>query len=416
MTRRRTERLQALTAGLSGALTSGDVGAIFIDEVIDAIGADAAALSVADPETGQMHPVAWRGVPDELIEERGVPLRPTAPGPRRFAGGGRRTTGSVEHLAADFPRSRERAEASGMQTFAYLPLSAAGSPVGLAVLGWREPDQPRARRPPVSRGDRRPVRSRARPRAAVRDRARHRGDAATKRAARDPPVHGRRARRRALPSRLDRRSTSAATGSTRSRWRTAISASSSATSSARASKLRRPWPSCETGCARSRSTSGRPARRSRSSTSCSRAIPTYRSRRLRFVTLDPHYAATQRSRSAGHPPPLVVGAGRRVRYLEGGGGLPLGADPDASYTEWHTTLEPGAIVVLYTDGLVERPDRSIDEGLDLLAAAAAAARRGSPTPSWTPSSRNCSASRPRGDDVALLAIRPRRRSASSRSC
>ena len=35
VTRRRTERLQALTAGLSGALTSGDVAAIFIEEVID---------------------------------------------------------------------------------------------------------------------------------------------------------------------------------------------------------------------------------------------------------------------------------------------------------------------------------------------------------------------------------------------
>ena len=90
--------------------------AIFIDEVIDAIGADAAALSVVDADTGQMHPVAWRGVPDELIEERGVPLaRRPARAPRRSAGGGRRTTRSVEHLAADFPRSRERAEASGMR-------------------------------------------------------------------------------------------------------------------------------------------------------------------------------------------------------------------------------------------------------------------------------------------------------------
>ena len=36
--------------------------------------------------------------------------------------------------------------------------------------------------------------------------------------------------------------------------------------------------------------------------------------------------------SAGHPPPLVVEPDGEIRYLEGGGGLPLGADPDASYT------------------------------------------------------------------------------------
>ena len=60
VTRRRTERLQALTAGLSGALTSGDVAAIFIQAVIDSIGADAAALSIVDDDTGQMHAVAWR--------------------------------------------------------------------------------------------------------------------------------------------------------------------------------------------------------------------------------------------------------------------------------------------------------------------------------------------------------------------
>ena len=83
VTRRRTERLQALTAGLSGALTSGDVAAIFIQEVIDSIGADAAALSVVDDDTGRLHPIAWRGIPDELIEERGVSLAADRPGAKR---------------------------------------------------------------------------------------------------------------------------------------------------------------------------------------------------------------------------------------------------------------------------------------------------------------------------------------------
>ena len=90
---------------------------------------------------------------------------------------------------------------------------------------------------------------------------------------------------------------------------------------------------------------------------------------LAYVTLDPRTLAATIT-LAGHPPPLVVEPDGAVRFLEGPGGLPLGADPAASYTEWRTTLEPGATVVLYTDGLVERPDRSIDEGLDLLARSA----------------------------------------------
>ena len=103
--RRRTERLQALTAGLSGALTSGDVAAIFIQAVIDSIGADAAALSVVDDDTGQMHAVAWRGIPDELIDERGVSLAGTAGARRRFAGDGLYYE-NIDELAADFPQSR----------------------------------------------------------------------------------------------------------------------------------------------------------------------------------------------------------------------------------------------------------------------------------------------------------------------
>ena len=139
VTRRRTERLQALTAGLSGALTSGDVAAIFIQEVIDSIGADAAALSVVDDDTGQLHPIAWRGIPDELIEERGVSLAADRPGASALRRRKPIYYESVEQLVAEFPESRERGEASGMQTFAYLPLWAAGSAVGHAVLGWREP-------------------------------------------------------------------------------------------------------------------------------------------------------------------------------------------------------------------------------------------------------------------------------------
>ena len=70
---------------------------------------------------------------------------------------------------------------------------------------------------------------------------------------------------------------------------------------------------------------------------------------------------------AGHPPPLLADTDG-VRLLDGDGHGPvLGLTGRAPYTEGVADLEPGATLVLYTDGLVERRGEVIDEGLDRLA-------------------------------------------------
>ncbi|MEU7527307.1 SpoIIE family protein phosphatase [Saccharothrix sp. NPDC042600] len=73
--------------------------------------------------------------------------------------------------------------------------------------------------------------------------------------------------------------------------------------------------------------------------------------------------------AAGHPPPLVVDAGT-ARSLTGGGGAVLGAAGRPRYVEHSAALPVGASVVLYTDGLVERHDTTVDEGLARLLAVA----------------------------------------------
>jgi serine phosphatase RsbU (regulator of sigma subunit) len=67
--------------------------------------------------------------------------------------------------------------------------------------------------------------------------------------------------------------------------------------------------------------------------------------------------------NAGHPPPLLLAADGTVTVLGGEfGDLMLGVDPTSVRTESVVPLPPGAIVLLHTDGLVERRNSTLDEG------------------------------------------------------
>ncbi|MGE3285638.1 MAG: SpoIIE family protein phosphatase [Pseudonocardia sp.] len=78
---------------------------------------------------------------------------------------------------------------------------------------------------------------------------------------------------------------------------------------------------------------------------------------------------------AGHPPPLVLTDGD-AEYLDGPPGRVLGAG--GGFTEAATTLPAGAVLLLYTDGLVERRGEVIDDGLRRLRRAALAAMGAAP--------------------------------------
>jgi phosphoserine phosphatase RsbU/P len=68
---------------------------------------------------------------------------------------------------------------------------------------------------------------------------------------------------------------------------------------------------------------------------------------------------------AGHPPPAVAVPGDPAHFLWDGRSTPLDAAAEpSSRPESTVTLTPGATVVLFTDGLFERVDRPLQEGLD----------------------------------------------------
>ncbi|MDT7615813.1 MAG: hypothetical protein QOF00_3260 [Pseudonocardiales bacterium] len=69
----------------------------------------------------------------------------------------------------------------------------------------------------------------------------------------------------------------------------------------------------------------------------------------------------------GHPPPLVLAADGQAHYLPVGPGGPLGVVATTTPVPVQSVrLQTGDAVLLYTDGLVERPDRPLQQGLDLL--------------------------------------------------
>jgi integral membrane sensor domain MASE1/anti-sigma regulatory factor (Ser/Thr protein kinase) len=75
---------------------------------------------------------------------------------------------------------------------------------------------------------------------------------------------------------------------------------------------------------------------------------------------------------AGLPPPIVVGSDGKAELVDIPVGLPLGvgAASTSPYESSSLRLDPGSTLLLYTDGLVDRRDRSLDVAFERLRAAA----------------------------------------------
>jgi serine phosphatase RsbU (regulator of sigma subunit)/anti-sigma regulatory factor (Ser/Thr protein kinase) len=107
--------------------------------------------------------------------------------------------------------------------------------------------------------------------------------------------------------------------------------------------------------------------------------------------------------SAGHLPALLVDPDGSACFLEPLEGLPLGVSR-GSYGLGSHEFPVGSVLLLYTDGLIERRDEPIDDGLERLRLAAERAFEGTDSSFADRVYRALVGEGPVDDDVALLAI------------
>jgi serine phosphatase RsbU (regulator of sigma subunit) len=112
--------------------------------------------------------------------------------------------------------------------------------------------------------------------------------------------------------------------------------------------------------------------------------------------------------TAGHPPPILVEPERAPRPLEFGG-LALGATDKIAYKTRIVQSVPGAMLVLYTDGVVEHSRDIVAGERELLQSISAIPAGADPA---TAVYQSIFSERKAGDDVAILTIGFKTRSGS----
>lgn len=120
-----------------------------------------------------------------------------------------------------------------------------------------------------------------------------------------------------------------------------------------------------------------------------------------YVVIDPS-RTTMTLSLAGHFPPVLVDASGTAESLAIAADLPLGAMSGAPRRTHTLPLPSGSTLLLYTDGLIERRDRPLDEGMALLLENAT---DGTAERLCSQLARNLLPDGEAPDDVALLALR-----------
>ncbi|KES03143.1 PAS/PAC sensor protein [Streptomyces toyocaensis] len=391
--------LTHLAATLTEAVGVRDVADRVADQVLPATGAQALALMTA--EEGRLRTVGHRGGHGELHDRLdGSPLSSTAPAAHCLTTGTPSFFASSSELREAHPSARLQDD---MAAWCFLPLIVSGRPVGSLVLGYDLPH-------PFDPSERTVLTSLAGLIAQALDRARLYD--ANHRLAHSlqagllpralPRMSGLDVAARYLPAghgmgiggdfydliRLDDTTAAAAIGDVQGhsvqaatlmgQVRTAVHATAGAPPSEVLARTNRLLTDLDPGLF----------------TSCLYA----------HLDLARHRAHLA---SAGHPPPVLRHPGGRTEVLRLPPGLLLGIDPAATYSATGIALAPGAVLVLYTDGLVEVPGVDLDVATDALADRLAGAGGADAEALAEVLVDDVRRRAHRSDDVALLVVRAR---------
>jgi serine phosphatase RsbU (regulator of sigma subunit) len=107
--------------------------------------------------------------------------------------------------------------------------------------------------------------------------------------------------------------------------------------------------------------------------------------------------------NAGHPPALLRSPSGAVRLVDGVTGLLVGVDASAHRATLTLEVPAGSTLVLYTDGLIERPGQDLDEGIHELCERLASAPVAAGPRELCDAA--VSGSLDHRDDVAVIAVR-----------
>ncbi len=389
----RAERLQGMTAALSNALTQKDVAEVVVEALCEELEPDAASVSSVVEDRAALRALAWRGYPDELADDE-ISLEADTPETRAARGRGWRLYTSED---ADSTR-----ESKGPVSYAVAPLVAGRARIGVLAMSWNEPFA-------LSREDRGFIESTAGQAALALDRARvfesERTTAETLQRsvlpASLPRVEGVQIAARYLPGTqgvavggdwfdalaLHDGRLGLIVGDVMGKGVHAAASMGQLRNALRAFSVERLKPS---------SALTRLDRLGDETLESAFATVVY-------AVVDPRNGVFRFS-SAGHPPPVVAYSDGRVELLEEGRGLPLGTGMRPQYRQAVSELPDGSVLILYSDGLVERRGQSIDDGLQTLLATIREAPK-DPERLLEHILDRVVGDAPRADDIALLAAR-----------
>jgi serine phosphatase RsbU (regulator of sigma subunit)/anti-sigma regulatory factor (Ser/Thr protein kinase) len=401
--RTRSEQLQEMTAALSNALTRADVADIVVDHLGEAVGVAGSALAIIVEDGQVLKTLAWRGYRDDVVEPwLELPLDLPSPSSRALERRSSSFYRTRDEIRREFPSTADALEPTGHESFFFVPLVAARRVTALLTVSWKEQHD-------LSREERRFIESLAAQAAQVLERAGHFESEQTiaetlQRSVLPgslPHVPGIQIAARYVPGtaeldvggdwfdaiKLAQGRLGLVVGDVVGKGVQAAATMAQLRNGLRAFALDRLKPA---------STLARLNRLADEVLETAFATVSY-------VVVDPE-AGVCRYTSAGHPPPLVARPDGTVEFLEGARGLPLGTVSDTRYTQAVVELPAGSVLLLYTDGLVERRSRPLDEGLELLRTAVLDGPR-DPERLVDHVLEEMIGIAERGDDIAILAVR-----------